>query len=109
MPPDEYPADGWAKNGPSNTQTKQHTEMTGKHRYLPGLFPHVRFNSGPLTRRLQPPSQGGDTGSNPVGTTSENPQVSANGAVAADSLNVHSNPVYPANIPHEIVRSECAR
>ena len=48
---------------------KQHAEMTGNHRYLPGLFPQVRFDSGPLARIIQPPSQGGDTGSNPVGTT----------------------------------------
>ena len=54
-------------------------------------------------------SQGGDTGSNPVGTTSENPQVSAMVPWRAGSLNGYSKPGYPANIPHEVVRSECAK
>ena len=30
-------------------------------------------------------------------------------AVAADALNGDSNPGYPANIPHEVVRNECAK
>jgi hypothetical protein len=31
------------------------------------------------------------------------------GAVAADALNGDSNPGYPANIPHEVVRNQCAK
>jgi hypothetical protein len=58
MPPRREPR-GWL----GQEWAKQHTEMTRNHRYLQGLFPQVRFNSGLLTRTLQPPSQGGDTGS----------------------------------------------
>jgi hypothetical protein len=68
VPADDNPADGLGQEW-----AKQHTEMTGNRRYLPGLFPQVRFNPGPQTRTLLPPSQGGDTGSNPVGTTSKGP------------------------------------
>jgi hypothetical protein len=31
------------------------------------------------------------------------------GAVAADALNGESSRGYPANIPHEVMRNECAK
>jgi hypothetical protein len=37
------------------------------------------------------------------------PAGQRHGAVAADALNGDSNRRYPANIPHEVVRNECAK
>jgi len=44
----------------------------GNRQYLPVLFPQVTENYGLPIRAFQTPSQGGDTGSNPVGTTRGN-------------------------------------
>jgi hypothetical protein len=51
------------------------------------------------------PSQGGDTGSNPVGTASAKFQVRALVPERSGSLNRDSNAGYPENIPSQIVPS----
>jgi hypothetical protein len=66
---------------------------------------------GPSRRsqtRPGPRSQGGDTGSNPVGTTNKNSQVRAT-VLRRRALNGDSNAKYSASIPHEVVRGECAK
>jgi hypothetical protein len=70
----------------------------GRNSRLAALLPHLRRSR----KRARPTSQGGDTGSNPVGTTNDKAQVKGPALPVNRMKAIPLAVPDPANIPHEI-------